>query len=168
MYSDVFYVHNKYTPVHKAYTLSILPRNVPAGLEAKMLIVQLNDDNRKIAANSKWSDEYLTADMMSFGRFFVGIDTVAPFITPNGFVSGANLTGRKEIRIRIKDDLSGIKTYEPVIDGKWTLFEYDQKNDVLICHFDETRITKGSKHSLSLKVTDNKDNISTFKCEFNW
>jgi hypothetical protein len=168
MYSDVFYIHNKYTPVHKAYTLSILPRSVPAGRESKMLIVQLDDDNKKIATNSRWSDEYLTADVLSFGRFFVGIDTVAPYITANGLVSGANLAGRKEIRIKIKDDLSGIKSYEPLIDGKWALFEYDQKNDVLIYHFDETRITKGSKHNLLLKVTDNKDNTSTYKCEFSW
>jgi hypothetical protein len=168
MYSDVFYVHNKYTPVHKAYTLSILPRSVPAGLESKMLIVQLDDDNKKIATNSRWSDEYLTADLMSFGRFFAGIDTIAPFITPNGLVSGANLSGRKEIRIRIKDDLSGIKSYELSIDGKWALFEYDQKNDVLIYHFDDTRLTKGSKHNLLLKVTDNKDNTNTFKCDFSW
>lgn len=168
MYSDVFYIHNKFTPVHKAYTLSILPQSAPAGLESKMLIVQLADDNKKIAINSRWSDEYLTADLMSFGRFFVGIDTVAPFITANGLVPGANLSGRKEIRIRIKDDLSGIKSYEPVIDGKWALFEYDQKNEVLIYHFDETRITKGSKHNLVLKVTDNKDNTSTYKCDFSW
>jgi murein DD-endopeptidase MepM/ murein hydrolase activator NlpD len=168
MYSDVFYVHNKYTPVHKAYTLSILPRSVPAGLESKMLIVQLDDDNKKIATNSRWSDEYLTADLMSFGRFFAGIDTIAPIITPNGLVSGINLSGRKEIRIRIKDDLSGIKSYEPFIDGKWALFEYDQKNEVLIYHFDDTRLTKGSKHDLLLKVTDNKDNTSTYKCDFSW
>jgi hypothetical protein len=168
MYSDVFYVHNKYTPVHKAYTLSILPRSVPAGLESKMLIVQLDDENKKISTNSRWSDEYITADLLSFGRFFVGIDTVAPYISANGFVSGANFTGRKEIRIKIKDDLSGIKSYEPLIDGKWALFEYDQKNDVLIYHFDETRITKGSKHNLTLKVTDNKDNTSVYKCDFTW
>jgi hypothetical protein len=168
MYSDVFYVHNKFTPVNKAYTLSILPRSVPEGRESKMLIVQLDDDNKKIATNSRWSDEYLTADLLSFGRFFVGIDTVAPYITANGFVSGANLAGRKEIRIKIKDDLSGIKSYEPLIDGKWALFEYDQKNDVLIYHFDETRIIKGSKHNLLLKVTDNKDNVSTFTCNFTW
>jgi hypothetical protein len=168
MYSDVFYVHNKYTPVHKAYTLSILPRSVPIGLESKMLIVQIDDDNKKISTNSRWSDEYLTADLMSFGRFFAGIDTVPPIISANVFASGAILSGRKEMRIRIKDDLSGIKSYEPVIDGKWALFEYDQKNDVLIYHFDETRIPKGIKHNMTLKVTDNKDNTSVFRCNFTW
>jgi hypothetical protein len=66
------------------------------------------------------------------------------------------------------DDLSGIKSYEPSIDGKWALFEYDQKNDVLIYKFDPERITKGSKHTLSLKVTDNRENQSEFLVEFKW
>ena len=83
-------------------------------------------------------------------------------------VQGANLTGKKEIRIRITDELSGIKSYDPSIDGNWALFEYDQKNDMLIYRFDEIRIKKGSEHNLSLKVTDNKDNSSVYKCNFIW
>ena len=79
-----------------------------------------------------------------------------------------NLSGRKEIRIRIKDELSGIKSYEPLIDGQWALFEYDQKYDLLTYKFDETRVNSGMKHELVLKVTDNKDNTSTFKCNFTW
>jgi hypothetical protein len=168
MLSDIFYVHNKFTPVQKAFKLSIKPRRVIAGLESKMLIVQLDDEMKKIAANSTWVEGYLTADVLSFGRYFVGIDTVAPYITANSLVQGANLSGQKEIKIRIKDDLSGIKSYEPAIDGKWALFEYDQKYEMLIYKFDETRLTKGTKHDLSLKVTDNKDNTSVYKCNFTW
>ena len=168
MLSDVHYIHNKLTPVQKAFTLSIKPRLIPSGMESKMLIVQLDDDQKKIAANSKWTEGFLTADVMSFGRYFIGIDTIAPYITANGLVNGVNVSDRKEIRIRIKDDLSGIKSYVPVIDGKWALFEYDQKNEVLIYKFDARRITKGAKHDLSLTVTDNKDNSSNFSCSFVW
>jgi hypothetical protein len=168
MFSDLHYVHNNLTPVHKAYSLSIKPKTIPAGKESKLLLVQLADDQKKNAVNGFWSDGYLTADVLSFGRFYIGIDTVAPVISANELVQGANLTGKKEIRIRITDELSGIKSYDPSIDGNWALFEYDQKNDMLIYKFDETRITKGTKHNLSLKVTDNKDNSSLYKCSFTW
>jgi hypothetical protein len=168
MFSDLHYIHNNLTPVHKAYSLSIKPKTIPAGKESKLLIVQLADDQKKSAVNSFWSDGYLSGDVLSFGRFYIGIDTVAPLISANGLVQGANLTGKKEIRIRITDELSGIKSYVPSIDGNWALFEYDQKNDMLVYKFDETRITKGSKHNLSLKVTDNKDNSSAFNCSFTW
>jgi hypothetical protein len=72
------------------------------------------------------------------------------------------------LRIRITDDLSGIKSYEPFVDGKWALFEYDQKNNVLIYRFDPKRIAKNSDHLLELTVTDNKDNQSTYTGNFKW
>ena len=168
MLSDVHHIHNKFTPVHKPYSISVKPSRIPAGKESKMLLVQLSDDLKKSALSSTFSDGYVTANALSFGKFFVGIDTLAPLISPNGLVNGADLTSRKEIKIKITDELSGIKDYEPVIDGEWALFEYDQKNNVIIYRFDPQRITKGTKHKLTLKVTDNKDNQSFYNCEFTW
>lgn len=168
MFSDVHYIHNKYTPLHKAYSLSIKPDSVPEGKASKMLIIQMGDDFSKSSLGGTWTEGHLTADATSFGMFYVGIDTVAPAILTNGLIPGADLSGKKELRIRIMDDLSGIKSYEPSIDGKWALFEYDQKNNVLIYKFDPERITKGSKHKLALKVTDNRENQSEFLVEFKW
>lgn len=168
MLSDVHNIHNKYTPVQKPFTISIKPTKIVTGKESKMLIIRLTDDARKIAANSNWSDGYLTADVLSFGKYYIGIDTISPEITPVGFSSGSNLTGRKELKVRITDQLSGIKTYEGLIDGSWVLFEYDQKNDQLSYRFDEKRIKKGLKHNLTLKVADYKENISSYNCNFTW
>jgi hypothetical protein len=168
MLSDLHYIHNVYSPLHKPYTLSIKAKTILPGMEAKMLLIRLDSDMSKTAASSTWNEGYVTADLLSFGRYYIGIDTVPPVISVNGLVPGANLSGRKEFRIRIKDELSGIRSYEPSIDGKWALFEYDQKNDVLIYTFDETRLKKGTKHELVLKVTDNKENTSIFKSNFIW
>ncbi|MGE5406191.1 MAG: M23 family metallopeptidase [Methanosarcina sp.] len=167
MLSDLHSVHNKLTPLQKAYTIAIKPTKIPGGLESKMLIVQLNDNMSKRACPSTWSDGYVKADVMNFGDYYVGIDTTAPNISATG-ISGANLTGKKEIRIRISDNFSGIKAYEPVIDGKWALFEYDPKNSVLIYKFDPKYISKGKNHSLALKVTDNVNNESNYNVTFIW
>jgi hypothetical protein len=168
MLSDIHYVHNKYTPVQKAYTLSIKPTSIPVGKESKMLLIQLVADHRIAISRSVWTEGYISADVLAFGRYYIGIDTIPPVISANGLTNGVNLSGRKELRIRISDELSGIKSYEGTIDGNWALFEYDQKNDLLTYSFDDTRIKKGSKHNLLLKVTDNRDNVSTFKCSFTW
>ena len=168
MYSDVHYVHDIFTPLHKAYSLSIKPAIIPEGKASKMLIIQMNDDFSKSSLGGTWTEDFITASAQSFGMFYVGIDTVAPGIYANGLTSGADLTGKRELRIRILDDLSGIKSYEPLIDDKWALFEYDLKNNVLVYRFDPERITKGTMHTLSLKVTDNKDNQSEFSCLFKW
>jgi len=168
MYSDIYQIHNKYTPVHKSYNLSIKPDRVPLGKSTKLLIVQLDDDMKKIPVSSIWDNGYLTAALRAFGTFYVGIDTIPPLISLGGFNSGANLEGKTALKIKISDDFSGIKAYEPEIDDKWALFEYDQKNDLLIYRFDPKRIQKGLKHNLTLRVTDNRDNVSTCRCEFIW
>lgn len=168
MFSGVYQIHNKYTPLHKSYTLSIKPDRIPGGLESKMLIIQLADDIKKIPWTSKWNNGYLSTNPNVFGDFCIVIDTVPPLISNNGFSSGANLAGKTSLKIKISDELSGIKSYEALIDGKWALFEYDQKNYLLIHNFDPKRIQRGVKHNLSLNVSDNVDNLSTYKCEFIW
>lgn len=168
MLSDLHCVNNIFTPVQKAFTISIKPDIIPEGKKSKMLIVRLIDEHRKSTINGTWDNGYLTADVMAFGKYYVGIDTIAPVISGNGLAKDENLSGRKELRIRVTDALSGINTYEGVIDGKWALFEYDPKSDMLIYKFEYARITKGIKHNLSLKVSDYKDNTSTFSCSFIW
>jgi len=168
MYSDIHEVHNRFTPLHKPYTVAIKPDTIPAGKESKMTIVQSINGQKKNALPSIWADGYLKAEAPAFGTFYIGIDTIAPTISANGLVPGVDLTGKSEIRIKITDDFSGIESYEPTIDDKWALFEYDQKNNVLIYRFDEKRITKGTRHNLSLKVADNKNNINYFNCDFKW
>jgi hypothetical protein len=168
MLSDLHYVHNKYTPVHKAYNLAIKPAVIPAGKESKLLLIQTDGNSKMSPVSSKFEDGYVTGEPLSFGMFYVGIDTIAPVISSNGFTPGADLRGRKELRIRIRDDFSGIGSYEPVIDGKWALFEYDQKNEVLIYNFTYKRLKEGTKHALTLEVTDNKGNKSEYSCDFLW
>ncbi len=168
MLSELHYVHNRYTPLHRSYSLSIKPVTVPSGKESKMLIINLRDDNSRIPVHGKLAEGFINTETSSFGAFYVGIDTIPPVITANGFGKSADFSSRQEMRIRITDNLSGIKSYEPLIDGKWALFEYDQKNSVLIHRFDPKRITKGTSHTLVLKVTDNRDNVSNFSSNFTW
>ena len=168
MYSDIYHIHNRYTPLHKSYNLSIRPKSIPIGKSSKLLIVQQVNGSVRIPVQTKWTNGYLSARPSSFGSFYAGIDTIPPAVSPNGLIQGVNLAGRREIRIRITDDFSGIKSYEPVIDGRWALFEYDQKNNLLTYTFDPARITSNSKHYLTLKVTDNKDNVTLYSCEFYW
>jgi hypothetical protein len=53
-----------------------------------------------------------------------------------------------------------------MIDGKWVLFEYDLKNNLLSYTFDKARMKFGENHELKLDVTDYKGNTSTYKTNF--
>lgn len=166
--SDIHKINSRFTPLQKPFSLSIKPDSIPRGKVSKLIIVQLDDNKRMSYAGGTFSDGYLKADVPVFGNYAISIDTIPPVISPNGFATDPNLTDKKEIRIRISDNLSGIKAYTGTIDGKWALFEYDPRYDLLVYKFDDQRINKGIKHKLYLRVSDNCDNYSTYSCDFIW
>jgi hypothetical protein len=168
LYADIFNILDRFTPIHNTYRLSIKPEIVPPHLRGKMAIVSVNDDGSCSYVGGEWSEDYLVTDTRSFGRFTVGVDTIAPVIKANGFKSGADLTGRRIIRFNISDDMSGIKSYEAYIDNNWALLEYDPKNTLIVHNFDERRTEKDKNHTLLLRITDNRDNVTELNAEFRW
>ena len=118
MYSDIHHIHDIYTPILGTFQLKIKPSEIPLGNESKLLITKQTDQKTKSPLKSTLTpDGFLTADAGSFGDYYIDIDTVAPRITPQTNIRGADLTGRKDIRIRISDNLSGIRDYVATIDG---------------------------------------------------
>jgi hypothetical protein len=166
--SPVYRIHDRYTPVQKAFTLSIKPDSVPAEKSSSLVIVRVDEKGVISSAGGVFADGYVTSPLTSFGNYAIGIDTVPPSINGNGLATVPDLSGKSEIRIRIKDDFSGIKSYTGLIDGNWALFEYDAKNDVIVYKFDPKRITVGIKHTLVITVSDNCNNTSTYQRDFIW
>jgi hypothetical protein len=166
--SDIHHLNNRFTPLQKAIGLSIRPDSIPPGKSSKLLIIKLDDRMNQNAIGGTFSDGYVNSDVTSFGNFAVTIDTIPPAIEVNGLADGINISDRKEIRVKIRDNLSGIKAYTGVIDGKWALFEYDPKNELLVYKLDPERITQGSNHKLTLTVTDNCKNSTSISREFTW
>jgi hypothetical protein len=77
-----------------------------------------------------------------------------------------SLTETDKIRFEIKDDLAGIETIEGLIDGKWALFEYDAKNNLITHYFDAERFEMNKQHNFKLMVTDNRGNSSVYEASF--
>jgi len=166
--SPVHQVHNIFIPVHTEFTLSIRPDSIPGNDPSKLLIVRIDEKKNLIPAGGTFSNGYISASVNQFGSYAVAIDTIPPVIIPVNFTQNADLTPIKEMRIRITDNLSGIKNYTGLIDGEWALFEYDPKRELIFYRFDEERISKGAKHTLNLTVTDNCRNSSVLEREFFW
>nr|MBA3970604.1 M23 family peptidase [Bacteroidota bacterium] len=89
--------------------------------------------------------------------------TIAPKLKPaftyNPKVT-TDLSKAKKIGFTVTDDLSGIRKYRAIIDGKWVLCEYEFKQDLLFYTFDET-ITRGN-HTFTIEAIDDKENKNTF------
>ncbi|MFM6954698.1 MAG: M23 family metallopeptidase [Sphingobacteriaceae bacterium] len=160
-YSAQHRIHKANTPLHQAYSLRIkTDARLPEELINKALIV----DTKGIAYESTYQNGWVSAQVKSFGTFYVSVDTIAPSIVPISLNKDKVMTGRTKLIFKIADRLSGIGNFAGTVDGQWILFEYDQKTGTLWHSFDE-RIAKGS-HQLELQVQDKKGNTSTYKTTF--
>lgn len=162
-----YQVADRKVPVHKAYTLSIKSPDNVGSLNRKLLLISYNDKREIVSAGGAYQDGYVVAKLRNFGEFAVGLDTIAPRITPQG-KAGGDYSGKKALRFIIEDELSGIAKYEGYIDNQWALFEYDPKNRLLYYSFDEQHISKDSEHELELYVSDEKGNVNLLHTTFNW
>jgi hypothetical protein len=151
--------------IHTPVKIQITPTLLKGDLKEKSLIVLENAKGTKKALNTELlPDGSLLASFNEPGKIYISIDTTAPKIAPLNFQTGSKTFSGKEMRFRISDDLSGIKTYRGYIGGQWVLFEYDAK-----MHSSAMLSMKSAhrcEHELKLIVTDGKNNISTFTTTF--
>jgi len=159
-YSAMHQIHNRYTPLHVGFDLWIKADNLTEYLKSKALIVNSNGSSQ----GGSFDNGYVKATPKNFGSFYVAVDTIAPRIVPVNVSEGKNMAGLSKIFFRLSDNLSGIKSFNGYIDGKWALMEFDTKTATLWHSFDE-RTTSG-KHTLELVVADMKENTRKYTVNF--
>jgi len=111
-----------------------------------------------------YKDGYVIANPKILGDFYLCYDSIAPTIAPINIKEGANLSSQNQIVLRIRDNLSGIKSFNGYIDGDWVLMEYDYKTGKLWNDLDKN--LKPGKHTFGLLVSDNKDNKNLYSVSF--
>ncbi|GAB1463872.1 hypothetical protein [Pedobacter sp.] len=124
------------------------------------LIVNTNRSSQGGYFENGW----VKAKLRNFGSFFVTIHTVPPNIIPLNIANGKNMAGISKMSFKISDALSGIKSFNGYINGKWILMEFDTKTANLWHVFDERTAT--GKHTFELLVVDMKDNVKRYAIEF--
>ncbi len=165
--TPIYRIGSREVPVHVPYTLSIRSPDMKPSLYSKLLLITLNEDGEMESAGGAYQQGAVVGELSNFGDFAVGLDTLAPEIIP---LEGkrTDFTGRQMLRFTIRDELSGIDTYEGYIDDQWALFEYDPKNDLLLYRFDRERLTQDADHELELYVSDEKGNVNLYQTTFKW
>ncbi|MGN8058283.1 hypothetical protein ACTJKN_18520 [Pedobacter sp. 22163] len=159
-WSAVHQIHNRYTPLHIGFDISIKADNLPENLRSKAIIVNSNGSSQ----GGFFENGYVKATPKNFGSFYIATDTLAPRIVPVNIAEGKNMAGLSKIFFRISDNLSGIKSFNGYIDGKWALMEFDTKTATLWHSFDER--TASGRHSLELIVVDMKENTRKYTVTF--
>ncbi len=167
-FSPIIHVHNRFTPVHRPYELSIKADSLPPLLWSNALVATINSKGEIESAGGSYNNGYVVTNVNYFGDFFITVDTIPPRIVPLNIHCGKNMSQEKSIRIMVEDDFSGIATLNGYINGNWVLFEHDPKNKLMFYEFYDKRLNKNSKHNLIIRATDNKGNTNQFECSFTW
>jgi len=158
--SKIHRIHNKLTPLHATYDLSIKIDSAAIGYANKAIMVNTTSG----ALGGAYRNGFILAHPKVFGDFYIRIDTVPPIIRPVNVKEGVNLSQQKNMQFRISDQLAGIKSFNGYIDGQWILMEFDVRNGSLWHTFDER--TGFGKHTFNLVVTDERENIKTYSINF--
>ena len=164
--SDFQLVGTKEIPLHKAASLRVKPRNLPVGLESKVVMVNVDSRSGKpSAAGGQFRDGWVETDIRTLGTYAVMVDTIPPTISSLS-IANETLTESNRIRFTINDELSGIKSYEGLLDGQWALFDYDPRISRITHYFDKERFELGKRHTFKLTVTDYRDNKTVYETTF--
>jgi hypothetical protein len=156
------HIHNEYVPVNVNYSLSIKIDSLPIDIRRKALIVHFDEKGGSTPIGGDLREGWLNCNPKVFGAFAVLLDTIAPKIT--ALKTPKHGIALSDIRFKITDDLSGIKSYRGSINGAWVLMEYDPKQSLLF-HVFEKELAPG-KHVFNLEVKDQRGNTSEFELDF--
>ena len=163
-FSETYKIHDQYTPLQHAFSISIKPDIFPEIIQDKLLIAYFVKEGNINSVGGEFHNGYVTARSSNFGNYFVTFDSISPTIKPLNITHEGIVKDTLGLKIKIDDNLSGISSYHGSINGKWCLMDYDSKNDLLIYEFDAQTIYN-EKLKFELIVSDKKGNQNIYKKE---
>jgi len=154
--SDCVYVlGSEEIPVQKPIKISISP-SAKFKNSDKLYIVSIDKTGKTVSQGGKLVGGNVEAKVRSLGLFALAVDTVAPEVKPLNFSYNSCISEYKLLKIKIKDDGSGIDKYDIYVNGQWVIGEYDAKNDLFFCKID-SHFSKG-ENEVEVVVTDEVGN----------
>jgi len=150
--TEVFLVGDRTVPLNKPIKISLIPQTSYTQ-NAATGVYRLAGKGYSFVSAGEWLNGRINFTTREFGEFTVLQDVAPPTIK----VINADRTGA---RFKIRDNLSGIATYEAYINGDWLLMKYDAKTATIWSEkLDKSKALSGD---FELIVTDNAGNKSTF------
>lgn len=163
-YSDMHRVNDSPVPLHDRADMWIGMHSDTLRNKKNYGVVKIGDNGAESWIGGEYAGGGVSAAIRELGDVYaVSADTIAPVITP---VEPASWVNRKQIRIRVRDDKSGVASFRGEINGEFVLFTHDSKSPVYTYLFDDVRLTKGREQHLVFTATDGAGNQSEYKYTF--
>ncbi|WP_423818848.1 M23 family metallopeptidase [Salinimicrobium sp. TIG7-5_MAKvit] len=158
-------LHEDVIPIHSNISIGFNVSKYKPEDREQMFIARLNKWGNPQYSDTTKDGERFTTKTRTFGTYTLGRDVKAPTVTPVNFRDGQWISGNKDLKIKISDDLSGIKSYRATVNGKFILMEYEYKRNLLTHDFADGVVTDTENH-LKLEVIDNVGNTTVFESTF--
>ena len=139
-----------------------LPHKISDTLELRQSFVGKIINGKISYISSKKNKSYIYANTSSLGEYIISKDTLKPDIKPVNFKNNSNVKVKNTLKLRLKDDLSGIKNYSSYFNGNWALFEYEPKSN-MIFHNLSDGIIKDGENELIIKYEDGVGNKGVYQ-----
>lgn len=162
---DTILFHKEHTPIHTNITIGFDVSKYREEDKEKMFIARQGYKGRPIYSATNKKGNRFTTNIRTFGDYTLASDIKAPSVSPVNFQNNQWITGNSDLKLRITDDISGIKSYRATVNGKFILMEYESKNNTLTHDFGDGVITE-TENNLKLIVTDNVGNSTTYNAVF--
>jgi hypothetical protein len=158
------YIHYDTVPVHSNFTITIQDNTYAESIRDKVFIGRVN--GKSISYNSTIrKDNVYSIKSKTLGQYGLFTDKTPPTITIAKPIQDKWISSQKKIQFTINDNLSGIKSYNGYLNGKWILFEYDNKTKKITHNFDDGIVAEGA-NDLKIEVVDNVGNSAIFETRF--
>ncbi|MWB94668.1 peptidoglycan DD-metalloendopeptidase family protein [Flavobacterium sp. GA093] len=158
------YIHDDTVPAHSNFTITIQDSTYAEELRDKVFIGKFNGKSFGYTATTRKGTVF-TAKSKILGQYGLAIDTTPPTIKILKPIQDKWISEMKTIQFSINDNLSGIKSYNGYLNGKWILFEYDNKTKKITHKFDDGIVAEGA-NDLKIEVVDNVGNSTIFETHF--
>lgn len=162
--NGVLTVHDDTVPAHTNFTISIENDSFSLGQKDKVFIGRI-DGGRVSYNTTRNKDNVYEIRVKTLGQYKLVLDTITPVIKIAKSIEGKRLDSQKRLQVSISDGMSGIKSYNGYLNGKWILMEYDNKTKLLTHDFSDGIVAEGD-NELKVVVVDNVGNSATFETNF--
>ena len=165
--NDTLKVGKDIHPLRKSYNIKI-NKKIEDSIVRRQSYIGLINKNGKISyLNTSKNKNSFSVNSSILGSYILSRDSIKPEVKPLNFSLNKDVSKQKTIRLRIYDNISGIKSYEVLINNKWALFEYEPKSN-LIFHTIKDGIIKNGENSIDIKVKDGVGNETKMNSKVYW
>ena len=158
---DTISIQNPHAYFNKSYKLTFKKEDAKKGM-----YLALKRTKKWRFLSKEYKKGAFIARLKSTGSVTVMQDTIPPSIVAKKNIDNRWISLEKDIRFNIDDSDSGIDRFEGYLNGKWILFEYEQKKKELTFRFKDPIKLSQVKHKLKLIVWDKVGNNTTFETTF--